>query len=1311
MNELTETPLEEGQIDFKSYLSPKKTQDLSETRVNYTTSDLYKKRLHERDEAVFYSSVGLASTVGVSKFLYDKVDSSPELLENFNKLPGTNLLNERLSNTFDPSGSNIDPTFAAKRPLSNSLQSMLLAVEEASPLHIMKTLQLSSFNTLFVEIIDQENKERHIKTSSIQAYKDYYKNLILNSSGHDLTDLDVKNGFILKNDKLYQALPDGTTGKELLGYARAINTNLEIGSQDSPNRVFQKFANVQGGKSIPLSQLKEEPIAIVGAASKSVLQKDWIRAYARFSTEIGFKVLDNPLGFIEEIVKAGGTEKNAVVDSKLYQGIKNKSKALSLGTNGAYDLSVREGVKKMAKNIAVKSTALYLGYNGANAFLDNLTPEDSTWHKGVLAGLSGTYANARIGAAEVWSDKFQGYKAAQEEAAPESTSLVTLLALPLAGAMGGANLAYFERMKDNKTLGITGSSAKHTNEKLVGGIAGDVLDKIGMNKVAGTTLKRYSKVGSLAGAALTLPYLPGALIGTSSEELRAEYAGDKEVAVRANRGWLMGGESIKGGKIKYHRKSLIAENVKDAKTKALYESTDEKRALDPIYSPFRYLQNPYEFEEKHKDDMPYPVWGMDVTYGSFLGKAYQGTIGEVIKPTVINPELEKITSGVSGHSKLGLLKKLVAFGGDDYSSPQQASTVQGVDVSNDLSGDTFSVPMIESTSVKSLISDNLMAPAASPMNKPMERSSAQAYSALSDFTGLKGFTSNLTLNGLHLSPEDQLAPDLAVSGSAITAKDSYQDMQLGDALGAGEFIRRLIPQSAGTNRETINPMRNLAAPSWLPNDETRFHTDFSRGNYYEAHEKGETLLPGKGYAELTPELKDLDPKDYPLAYRYKILQNVARGSAEHQGLRDNLAMNLDSLNEKEQEVFYEGYEQEQARKNDKTFYEYKTEEEKSKFNPVQMLQNTLWESFSHKESPLEPLTPFRPMAKFMHQRTATEDYIKTQIQGPDTAIWTKPVDHFIKPSQNRLISMISDGYKPEEVKEKERVDEFFDKLGLIKALKHGDINKAEKTVTGLTYSGIKDAKDMRNFKAALPDNQKPYMEAFSREKDRNKREEILKLVPDDIGRAYQSIWSNIDTYDQAKIKGRDPNQAVKEKYIADSKNLQSKMDINITSEERAGINSKAAAIKGGAERQQFIEEKEGDLVRIKAAEQEATKYIQNQIGAMPSNSWIGWDQRLTVDDIKLKTLTMGREDVQRYGYWNKDSQRNERIQAFDLDDSVVADLQLIKREMKDNRKQEHQISTKLRRFGFEVSNITTIPSNQRSIEIKDSQEYLENYNG
>lgn len=1305
--DLPEIP--KSQIDFGEKLRPNKPNYIS-PKVNYTSDELYRKRLQERDDAVFYSGVGAIGAYSSSRFLYDKINNSPDLLESFNKLPGASLLEDRLKRNLIPGSTNIDPSFAGPRHASNSIQSMLLAVEEASPLHILKTLQLSSFNTLFVEIIDQENKERYIKTSSIQAYKDYYKNLILNGSGYEITDLDIENGFTLKNNKLYQTLPDGNTGKELLGYARVINTNLEIGSQDSPNRVFQKFANIQGVKSPHISQLREEPLAVVGAASKKALQTDWIRSYARFSTEIGFKVLDNPLGFVEEIAKAGGGENNAFINSKAYQAVKNKTN-ISLGTNGVYDLSVREGVKRMSKNIAVKSTALYLGYNGTNALLDNLLPEDSVWHKGVIAGLSSTYANARIGVAEVWSDHFQDYKAAQEEAAPESTSLTTLLALPLAGAMGGANLAYFSRMKDNASLGLTASSSKHTDKKLIGGIAGDVLSKLDLNKTTGTTLKRYSKVGAIAGAALTLPYLPGALIGRSSEELRAEYSGASDVEVKSNRWWLMGGEAIEGGKTKYFRKSLIAENIKDAKNKTLYESTDEKRALDPIYSPFRYIQNPYAFEEKHKDDMPYPVWGMDVTYGSFLGKAFQGTAGEIIKPTVVNPELKNIVLNVKSSSKVSIIKNIFNLGSVNEDKGAIQNSNEKIELNNDLSGNSFEIPVMESASVKSLVSDGLMLAKESPrIESAANRAGTGAYSALSDFTGLKGFTANLTLNGVNLSPENQLAPELAVSGSGVTAKDAYRDMQLGDAAGAGEFIRRLIPQSAGTNRETINPMRNLAAPSWLPKDENRFYKDFSRGNYYDHQERGEVLLPGKGYAELTPELKDLDPEDYPLAYRYKILQNVAKGSAEHQSLRDNLAANLDSLSDKEKEVFFEGYAQEQVRDKEKTFYEYKTQEQKSRYNPLMLLQNTLWESFSHKESPFEPLTPFRPMAKFIHQRTAVEDYIKTQIQGSDAAIWTKPIDHFIKPSQNRLISMIADGYKPKEVKEKERVDEFFDKLELVKSLKNGDIHKAQKTITALSYTGIKDAKDMRNFKAALPDNQKAYVESFSKEKNREKREEILKLLPTDIGRAYQSIWSNIDLADAAKLRGKDPQKYIQDNYRVNSRKLQSKLNIELTSEEKEGINSKAAALSG-KERQDFMDDKEGALIRLKAAEKEAVNYIENQVGALPSDSWIGWDQRLTSDDIKLKTLTVGKEDIQRYGYWDKDKERNDRLNAFDLNDPIAGDLELIKRELKSNKKQEHAITSKMRSIGFEVSNVQFIPSSQKSIVIKDSQEYLENYNG
>lgn len=1435
------------QIDYEEFLGYKQHVNPAKT-VNFTSSELYRKKLEERDEYVFQAGLGAAIGLGGASLAYKAISSSSTLLDAVNSAPGADLLNQRLTTSFNSGNrEGIDPRFSGQRPLSNSLQSFLMSIEEVSPLHLMKTLQISSFSTLFVEVLDQQNKDLHIKESSITAYKEYYKNLILNSSGHNLTELDIEQGFILRDSKLYQARSDGTVGKELVGYARVVNTNTTIGDQNSPNRVFQKFANIQG---VNLSQesLTSEPLAVVGAKTKNSLTGNWLRAYSRFSTEIGYKVLDNPLGFIEEIAKASGASNSGIFESKAFQKIKSFAN-VQLGTGGDYNLSNRESIKRMSKNIAIKSTALYVGYNGINALLDNITPEDSAWHNGIAAGLSSTYASMRIGIAENITDRFQNYKRNQEEAAPESTNLSTLLGAPLAGAMAGANLAYFHRLADIKEIGLAASSTKHTEPKVYTGAVGAALDKIGFNG-EGTTLKRYSKVGALVGAALSAPFLPGALIGDSSEELREEYSGSKDVAVRSNRFWMMGGDAYEGGKIKYFRKSLLAETMKDGKNKAIYKDSDEKRALDPIFSPFRYLQNPYEFEEKHVDDMPYPVWGMDVTYGSFLGKIFEGTLGEVIKPSVVHPDLEEITNVISSGGKVSILKNIFARGGEvmpvhsEINIDGQATTQSG----------TYQIPVQETKEVKSLVSDGSMYPQISPLTDTSSRTTAGTYSALSDFTGLKGFTSNMVITAGGLSPEDQLAPELARSGSGVTAKDTYRDLQLGDAMGcfipstkvmtsvgykrideisvgdevlsenlefqrvndvfikafkrvsilkvtvegvsepiictpdhvfpgiknfssfvnvfaedsemreysrgdflilarekeelvqiisvesiwytgfmydlnventpyytvndvvchnSGEFIRRLIPQSAGTNRDTINPMGNAIAPSWLPADETKYYKNFAKGNYWDNQERGETQLPGQGYAAMNEDLKNVDPEDYPLAYQYKILQNVARGSSEHLALRDYLTENLETLSDKDREVFFEGYAQEKARDTEKKFFEYKTDKQKSEMSLVQRAQNSLWESFSHKESPFEPLTPLRPMSKFVHQRTAIEDYIKTQIQGPDSAIWTKPVDHFIKPTQNRLLNLVAKGYKPEEVKEKERVDEFFDKLEFLKARRsETQSHKAEKTVTALAYTGIRDAKDMRDFKSALPSNQRAYVEAFSKEKDAEKREQILRLLPKDIARGYQSIWSNIDTYDQAKIDGKDPERELKRKYDEETEKLKASFGIKSSSRDERK-NQKLEIEEGGhgwLEKREKAHNAEARAIRMRAAEAEAEQYVKNQLGSMPGESWIGWDERLSIDDIKLKTLSIGKEDIHRYGYWDKDLQKNDRIKALDDDKLVVGELKNIKKEMKANRKQQHDITVRLRRFGFEASRVDVVPASQGSVKITNEQEYLETYN-
>lgn len=1318
------------QVDLGEYLEYKK--QFNDTRtISYSSSDLYHKRKNEQEEARSdFFIYGGASAVS-AKVLYEKAKKDEGIRALISEVPGAKLLKQKLTKQYlDNQAAQIisgaiDPRSTAVAPLSQSLQSILVSLEELSPSQILKTLQLSSFNSLFVEVIDEERKKaRHIKQTSIQVYENYYKNLILKESKIKLSDEDIKHGFILQNNKLYQAVPvagnkgEVKAGRVLLDYATVVNSTVKTGdNHHSVNRVFEKFTNIYDS-NLNRSQLHTEPFVIVGGASKKSTVATWARAYGRFSLEIGAKSLDNPLGFLEEYLDMTGLNNSKFVKNKYFQTAKGFTN-FKLGTGGVYNISSAEMMKKIGKNLAIKGAAGVVGLNIVDATLDALTPDSSVWSSGLVAGMADTFMKAHVKFAELWSDNFQDLKKSQENSAPESTKLSTLIGVPLAGAMTGANLAFFKRMRDTATKGLEQSSTIHTAEQKLGGLLGKAADKVGIN-IVGNTLSRYSKVGALLGATLTLPFLPGALVGKSSEELRQEYSGEKEVAVRKDRGWLAGGTEYEGGQIKYFRQNLLRTIASDAKTKTLYGDRETKRRLDPVFNPIKYLRNPYRFEEMHQEDMPFPVWGMDVSYGSVLGQLYKGTIGELIKPTVIHPEVLKLQSEANPNLVLGV-KGEIAKGISETISGKNAKSLSKLSAGNSeensdtsiaiVDSDAYTTPENERKEVKSLIADGLMLRANAPTASVLDRTLAGTSASLSDFTGLKGFSSSLLLGAANLNPTEQLRPELEVSGSSTNFSDTLNDANLGDMLGFGEFSRRLIPQSAAVKRDTVNPMRNQVAPDWLPKNETKYYKNFERGNYYSHMENGEYLLPGsKGFETLNPELKGIDPNNYPLVYQYKILQNVARGSSEHIAVKKYLAEHLDELSEKEKDVFFEAYGQDTERDVQKRFTDYKTGSEKSNMGVIGLTQNAIWESFSHLESPLEPLTPFRPMAKFVHQRTAVEDYIKTQLMGSDVGIWTNPYSHFLKPTLNRLADSGSiDQFKPKEAIEKENVDTYFDKLSLVKAIKTNDTYDIERNITALSYLGINDPGSMKRFKSALPEGQSAYVEAFSQEKDKKKRNQILSLVPKDIGRAYQSIWSNIDIYDQAILKGKDPNKALEEEYLKDSKKLKSAFSIDITRQDRETIHNQASTLANDEDKKRFEQYQEAKLIRLKAAQKEATEYVENQTGSLPSDNWIGWDPRLTIDDIKLKTLTIGREDIHRFGYWQKDLERSERLIGL-KEGEIVNELENIKAEKRSNVAREFAIRSRLRNIGFEVSTINSVPSNSNQLKITDKQEYLRAYN-
>ena len=250
---------------------------------------------------------------------------------------------------------------------------------------------------------------------------------------------------------------------------------------------------------------------------------------------------------------------------------------------------------------------------------------------------------------------------------------------------------------------------------------------------------------------------------------------------------------------------------------------------------------------------------------------------------------------------------------------------------------------------------------------------------------------------------------------------------------------------------------------------------------------------------------------------------------------------------------------------------------------------------------------------------------------------------------------------------------------------------------------------MKKFKASLPDNQRAYVEAFAKEKDSKKREAIQAMLPKDIARNYMNIWQYVDTYDEAKSKGLDPKDEVANQYVKETNKIAEETGIRLSRDELATINSKAVNIENAKEKQKFLEAQKAEAVRLKAAEQEALAYIQNQTGSIPADDWIGWDPRLTIDDIKLKTLTVGREDIHRYGYWEKEQERNNRIVAFQDNDPIISNIENIKRDLKTNRQNQFNITQKMRRAGFEVTRMSDTPSAQRALTIEDGTQYMEEY--
>lgn len=158
-------------------------------------------------------------------------------------------------------------------------------------------------------------------------------------------------------------------------------------------------------------------------------------------------------------------------------------------------------------------------------------------------------------------------------------------------------------------------------------------------------------------------YWTGSTDFQTAEE-RKEWYEEGYSPVRKSRFWGFGSSSeFRGGDISFFQPNYLRRIHSDYKDKVLYGSNKEKWAHSIVptpthpFSTVRYLMDPYWLERKHIDDAPTPLTGKMFSEGSFWGAILNPTVGEIIKPQIMLPEIKKRFTG-KDHDVKGIVRKL-----------------------------------------------------------------------------------------------------------------------------------------------------------------------------------------------------------------------------------------------------------------------------------------------------------------------------------------------------------------------------------------------------------------------------------------------------------------------------------------------------------------------------------------------------------------------------------------------------------------------------------------------------------------------------
>jgi len=374
-----------------------------------------------------------------------------------------------------------------------------------------------------------------------------------------------------------------------------------------------------------------------------------------------------------------------------------------------------------------------------------------------------------------------------------------------------------------------------------------------------------------------------------------------------------------------------------------------------------------------------------------------------------------------------------------------------------------------------------------------------------------------------------------------------------------------------------------------------------------------------------------------------------------------------------------------------------------RFGTTERLAGGIWENLTRAaETPLEALTPLSPASKLIRQRSAIEEYEKTEAIGTEASFWNEPLANFLLPAMEEMEYALGDEEIPGPVQQKRAIQEYFDILKwekyrrLAETADTKQARAAAMAQQGRTLFGADPFKRPGAVMSAMPRSTRDFFQAFSEAKTEEDRERILSLVSQQEKRIYLAQWmSQQQVALEAKRRAR----------IA-------------TRQEAVTLNKILMARQAGgygfseSDLEQWRSET-GEEVSFDdwLREKKAQEYFDTH--SLPGADWIGWHSSCDLEDVQARYLQHEGMDHHDFDIWG-DRMRSLARKPY-VSTEVIGRLtpteRLSQEEMLKPGLMQRNMRILQESFGakdarIEISNIGASGISRYNIDIKDERASL-----